>query len=76
MAAGRALELLKLFGMDRRGGEPKEPGILVVLLELGGVARALDPRHQGRGYLKLGLTKRKKEEGKKGREKKQQSSIN
>jgi hypothetical protein len=69
MAAGRALELLKLFGMDRRGGEPKEPGILVVLLELGGVARALDPRHQRCGYLKLGLTKREKKEGKKGRKK-------
>jgi hypothetical protein len=72
MAAGRALELLKLFGMDRRGGEPKEPGILVVLLELGGVARALDPGHQRCRYLKLGLTKRKKRRGKKRKKKKQQ----
>jgi hypothetical protein len=45
------LELLKLFGIDRNGRGSKEAGILVILLELRGVAGPLDPGHKRCRYL-------------------------
>ena len=50
-----ALEVFKLFGIDGYGRGPKEAGILVILLELGGVAGPLDPK------LGLKKTEEKKE---------------
>jgi hypothetical protein len=52
------LEVLKLFGIDGYGGGLKEPRVLVILLELGGVAGPLYPGHKGCRYLNEELHKK------------------